>query len=190
MAATMTAPTLHRFTRDEYYRMGEAGLFRNERVELLEGEIITMSPHDPPHAGITSRLAFVLIQLLGANFSVRIQSPIVFNDLSEPEPDIALCELDPDDYEREHPWANQVLLAIEVADSSLSYDRNQKVVAYASSGIREYWIINLVDRRIEVLNNPDPAGQRYQNEFHVEAGDSPSLPGGLVIAAADILPRY
>lgn len=189
-ATTATGPTAHRFTREEYYRMGEAGLFTHERVELLDGEIITMSPHNPPHAGITSRLASVLIRLLGANFSVRVQAPIVLNDLSEPEPDIAVCELAPDDYEREHPWANQVLLVIEVADSSLFYDRNRKVVAYASSGIGEYWIINLVDRRIAVLNKPDSKGQRYQSEFYAEAGDSLSLPGGQLIAAADILPRY
>ena len=187
MAAT---PTAHRFTRDEYYRMGEVGLFTNERVELLDGEIITMSPHNPPHAGITSRLASTLIQLLGSNFSVRVQAPIVLNDWSEPEPDIAVCQYDPDDYEREHPRADQVLLAIEVADSSLSYDRNQKVVAYAGSSIGEYWIINLVDRRIEVLKDANPQAQLYQNTFHATAGDTLSLLGGQVIAAADILPRY
>lgn len=182
-------PTVHRFTRDEYYRMGEAGLFTNERVELLDGEIITMSPHNPPHAGVTSRLTYALMQLLGSSFSVRVQAPIVLNDWSEPEPDIALCQYDPDDYEREHPRADQVLLVIEVADSSLSYDRNQKVVAYAGSGIDEYWIINLVDRRIEVFNDPDIRTQRYRNELQATAGDTLSLPGGQLIAAADILPR-
>lgn len=183
-------PTVHRFTRDEYYRMAEAHLFTDERVELLDGEIITMSPHNPPHAGVTSRLASMLIRLLGSKFSVRIQAPIVLNDWSEPEPDIAVCQYDSDDYEREHPRADQVFLAIEVADSSLSYDRNKKVAAYAGSGIGEYWIINLVDRRIEVLNDPDPQAQLYQNEFHATAGETLSLPDGQSIAAADILPRY
>ena len=190
MATAMTVPTLHRFTRDEYYRMGEAGLFSNERVELLEGEIITMSPQNSPHAGITSRLAATLIRLLSAHFSVRAQCPIILNDWSEPEPDIAVCQLDPDDYVREHPHANQVLLVIEVADSSLFYDRNRKVKAYAGSEIPEYWIINLVDRRIEQLSDPDPAAQRYQQERYAKAGDSLSLPGGKLLMASDILVQY
>lgn len=188
MVAATPAPAVHRFTRDEYYRMGEAGLFRNERVELLDGEIVTMSPHNPPHAGITSRLAATLIRLLGERFSVRVQFPIILDDWSEPEPDITVCRFDPDGYVREHPHAAQVLLVIEVADSSLFYDRTQKVSAYASSRIREYWIINLVDRRIEVLSDPDPTDQRFRNEVHIKAGESLALPGGQLIAVADIWP--
>ena len=95
--------------------MGEAGLFADERVELLDGEIITMSPQNPPHAGVISRLASVLMRLLGTTVSLRVQLPIVLNDWSEPEPDIALCQPEPDDYEREHPRADQVLLVIEVS---------------------------------------------------------------------------
>ena len=189
MVAATPAPAVHRFTRDEYYRMGEAGLLRNERVELLDGEIVAMSPHNPPHAGITSRLAATLIRLLSDRFSVRVQFPIILNDWSEPEPDITVCQLDPDGYVREHPHADQVLLVIEVADSSLFYDRNRKVRAYAGSNIPEYWIINLVDFRIEVLSDPDPTDQRFQNEVLIRADESLSLPGGQVIAAADILPH-
>ena len=99
----VAVPTPHRFTREEYYRMGEAGLFAEERVELLDGEIITMPPQNPPHAGTTSGLATVVIRLLGANFTVRIQAPIVLNDWSEPEPDIAVCRLDPDNYRHAAP---------------------------------------------------------------------------------------
>jgi Uma2 family endonuclease len=183
-------PVPHRFTREEYHRMGDAGLFIDERVELLDGEILIMSPHNPPHAGITSRSAYTLMRLLGSTVSVRIQLPIVLNDWSEPEPDVAICDPDPDDYEREHPRADQVLLVIEVADASLSYDRNRKVTAYAGSGIPEYWIVNLVDRRIEVMSDPDLATRRYRTERHATAGDSLTLPGGVLLAASDILPRY
>ena len=184
------APVPYRFSRAEYYRMGEADLFADKRVELLDGEIITMAPQNPPHAGITSRLASALMRLLGSTVSLRVQLPIVLDNWSEPEPDIAVCQPDPDDYEREHPKADQVLLVIEVADASLFYDRNRKVAAYASGGIPEYWIVNLVDRRIEALSDPDRAAQRYQRERYVLAGDSLPLPGGMLLAAADILPRY
>lgn len=170
--------------------MGEAGLFADERVELLDGEIITMSPQNPPHASITSRIAYALMRLLGSTVSVRVQLPIVLNDWSEPEPDIAVCLPDPDDYEREHPRADQVLLVIEVADASLVYDRSEKGAAYASNGIPEYWIVNLVDRQIEARSDPDPVARRYRKERHAVAGDTLPLPGGVLLAALDILPRY
>jgi hypothetical protein len=94
------APVPHRFTRKEYYRMGEAGLFASERVELLGGEILTMPPQNPPHAGVLGLLPAILIRLLGAAFSVRVQLPVVLDDWSEPEPDIAIGRLDPDHYMR------------------------------------------------------------------------------------------
>ncbi len=184
------APSVYRFTREEYYRMGEAGLFDDKRVELLDGEIITMAPQNPPHAGITSRIAAVLIRLLSSTVTIRVQVPIVLNDWSEPEPDIVVCLPDLDDYEREHPRADQVLLVIEVAEASLFYDRSRKVAAYAGSGIPDYWIVNLIDRRIEMLSDPDSGALRYRTEKHAVAGDSLQLPGGVLLVAADILPRY
>jgi len=183
----VAVPTPHRFTREEYYRMGEAGLFAEERVELLGGEIITMPPQNPSHAGTTSGLGTVVIRLLGANFTVRIQAPIVLNDWSEPEPDIAVCRLDPDSYRHAHPTASDVLLVIEVAETTLAYDRGRKVAAYAGSGIPEYWIVNLIDLRIEVFSAPDPATQLYRRERFVVSGDTLLLPGGVSLAVADVL---
>jgi Uma2 family endonuclease len=179
-------PTPHRFTRAEYYRMGEAGLFTDERVELLDGEIITMPPQNPPHAGYTNRLLSLLIRLLGTMFSVRVQTPIVLDDWSEPEPDIAICRFDPDDYRREHPKASDVLLVIEVAGTSLPYDRGRKVAAYAGSIIPEYWIVNLVDRRIEAFSDPDPVQQRYRTERYAVPGDTLALPNGATLPVADV----
>ncbi len=168
--------------------MAEAGLFLQERVELLEGTIITMSPQNSPHAGTVHRLLFVLSRVLGITAYVRVQAPIILNDWSEPEPDIAVCQPDPYDYTRGHPQAQQVYLVIEVADTSLAYDRTQKARAYASSGIPEYWIVNLIDRRVEVLTAPNPAAGRYDRETLASEGEQLSLPGGQTVTGSDILP--
>lgn len=187
MAATPSAPTPYRFTREEYYRMWESGLFSDKRVELLDGEIITMPPQNPPHAGKIHRIVRILFYLVGTGFSIRGQAPIVLNNWSEPEPDVAICRFDADDYQYEHPKASDVLVVIEVAQSSLAYDRRRKTEAYAASGIPEYWIINLIDRRIEVFSDPDPVAQCYRQERIVFRGDMLLLPGGVSLAAADIL---
>ena len=188
MAASSLAPAVHKFTRDEYYRMAEAGLFRDERVELLDGEIITMSPQLTPHASTVNYLMYVLISKLGATALVRVQAPIVLNNWSEPEPDIAVCQPDPNRYLQEHPRADQVFLVVEVADTSLTYDRTRKAQAYSASGIPEYWIVNIPNRRIEILTDPDPATQSYRQQRHVLPGDVLPLPGGSTVAVNDILP--
>jgi Uma2 family endonuclease len=185
---TSAAPTVHRFTRHEYVRMAEAGLFRNERVELLDGEIITMSPQNTLHASTVYRLVRTLERLIGTTTCVRGQLPITLNDYSEPEPDVSIGVPDPDDYSRAHPQPGQILLLIEVADTSLFYDRTQKAAAYAASGIPELWIVNLLDRRVEVLTNPDPNARHYRQQRYAYSGDFLSLPGGYAVAVADILP--
>jgi Uma2 family endonuclease len=181
------APTAYRFTRDEYYRIAEVGLFQEEHVELLDGEIITMSPKLAPHTYTVNQLMYALVAGLGASAIVRVQDPIVLNNWSEPEPDIAVCAPVPDRYKQAHPRADQVLLVIEVAESSLSYDRTRKARSYAASGIREYWIVNLIDRQVEVLTNPDSSMWVYQQQRYAVAGDSLSLPGGGTLVIADIL---
>jgi Uma2 family endonuclease len=182
------APAMHRFTRDEYYRMAEAGLFQNEHVELLDGEIITMSPKLAPHTYSVNQLMYALVAGLGASAIVRVQDPIVLNNWSEPEPDIAVCLPVPDRYKQAHPRADQVLLVMEVAESSLSYDRTRKARAYAASGIPEYWIVNLVDRRIEVLTDPVPKARNYRQQRYALVSDTLLLPNGSSITVADILP--
>ena len=185
---SFAAPAAYRFTRDEYYRMAEAGLFQDKRVELLDGEIITMSPQLTPHAFSVHQLIYALIPKLGSSAFVRVQAPIVLNDWSEPEPDIAVCQPSPDNYKQAHPRSDQVLLVIEVADSSLTYDRTRKAQAYAASGIPEYWIVNLIDRRIEVLTDPTPSTQSYKQQRYAFSNDALLLPGGSSIAVTDILP--
>jgi Uma2 family endonuclease len=168
--------------------MAEAGLFQHERVELLDGEIITMSPQLTPHAFSVNQLMYLLITALGTTAIVRGQAPVVLNNRSEPEPDIAVCAPVPDKYKGAPPKADRVLLVIEVAESSLVYDRTRKSRAYAASGIPEYWIVNLIDRRVEILTDPDKKTRGYRQQRYASAGDRLSLSGGASIAANDILP--
>lgn len=186
---TVPAPIAHRFTRREYQRMDEAGLFRDERVELLDGAVMTVPPQSPSHASVTNRIAAVLLRLTGPAVHVRIQAPILLDDWSEPEPDVVLCAPAADDYAHEHPNASQVRLVIEVAAASLAYDRGRKRRAYAESGIPAYWIVNLGERRIEVFADPDRAAGAYLSSRIVGAGESLSLPTGETLAAAALLPR-
>jgi Uma2 family endonuclease len=119
---------------------------------------------------------------------VRVQDPIILNDWSEPEPDLAVCQPDPDYYKHAHPKPDQILLVIEVADSSLAYDRTRKAQAYAGSGIPEYWIVNLPDGQIEILTDPIPGTAQYRQRRLAFGGDTVSLPGGGSLAVSDLLP--
>ena len=115
--------------------MGEAGLFAHERVELLDGTIVTMSAQSSPHAGTVYRLQRLLKRTLGDGFCVRGGLAIVLDDWSEPEPDVAVCRIDTHDYTTRHPTADDIVLVCEVALSSLPYDRCDKATAYARSGV-------------------------------------------------------
>jgi len=126
--------------------MGAAGLFENERVELIQGVIVQMSAKGPTHEAVIQRLHEMLVLALHGRASVRSQSPFAASDLSEPEPDVAVVPRG--DYFDDHP--NQAHLLVEVSDSSLRYDRGSKAKLYAECGVPEYWIVNLVDRLVEV----------------------------------------
>jgi Uma2 family endonuclease len=136
--------------RREYDRLVELGSFDDERLELLGGLLVAMSPQGTEHADVISRLATLLVKALADRALVRSHSPLVVADDSEPEPDVAVVE--PGDYSCEHPSA--ALLVVEVSDSSLRTDREVKAPLYAAAGIQEYWIVNLVDRVIEVHRAP------------------------------------
>ena len=168
--------------------MSAAGLFANERVELLDGTIVTMSAQSSPHAGTVHRLHRVLARTFGDAACVRMQAPVVLNDWSEPEPDVTACAADRYDYTRAHPLPTQILLVCEVSLSSLDYDRSEKARAYAASGIPEYWIVDVESRVIHVLADPDPATGRYRREERISEPDTVLAPGGAPLAVADILP--
>ena len=169
--------------------MGEAGLFANERVELLDGTIITMGRQNSPHAGTVDQLHRLLIRVVDDALRVRAQLPIILDDWSEPEPDVAVCAPDPYHYAREHPNPKQVLLICEVAVSSLTFDHTEKAAAYAASGIPAYWIVDVEGRVIQVLTEPEPAERRYRRENQARDGDVLHAPGGGTLAVSEILPR-
>ena len=143
------------FTVDEYYKLAEVGILKDtDKVELINGEIITMSPMNAPHSGMVARIARLLIKKLDEKATILIQSPIRLDNHSEPEPDLIIAKFKLSDYTKFHPTPTDTHIAIEVSDSTLEKDRAIKVPLYATANIPEYWIINLVDKQIEIYRQP------------------------------------
>ncbi|MFZ2899345.1 MAG: Uma2 family endonuclease [Saprospiraceae bacterium] len=158
------------FTAAEYFRMGEVGILQETGIELINGEIVEMSPIGSKHARVVKLLNHFLSKLLADRCIISIQDPIIVNDHSAPEPDVAILKYKPDFYALEHPHAEDILLLIEVADSSLEYDRSVKRPLYAQSGIPEYWLVNLEKDEIEAFW--EPAGDHYKFRELLRAGDT------------------
>jgi len=151
----MAAPTLKRFTLAEYHHLAELGfLGEDDQVELIGGQIIEMAAKGTAHEACLTRLLRELIKLLGDRATLRSQSPLILPPDSEPEPDFTIVQNRADDYLSSHPGAADVLLVIEVADSSLSYDQEVKLPLYAEADISDYWIFNLVENHLEVYGEP------------------------------------
>jgi Uma2 family endonuclease len=151
----------HRFTVEQYRRMAEAGIFsEDDRVELLEGEIVRMNPIGSPHAGCVKRLNSLFAQRLGLRVVIGVQDPLRLGDYSEPEPDLMLLRPRPDFYSESHPEPPDVLLIVEVAWSSLAEDRRVKVPLYARFGIPECWLVDVDARRLVVYREPSIDGYR------------------------------
>ena len=168
----------HRFTVEEYHRMGEAGLFNETRVELIDGEIIEMSPINSPHADCVDRLNEWFILNFHKKAIIRAQNPITLNEYSEPEPDMALAIRKPEGYRNAHPKPEEILLVIEVADSSLDKDRNIKLPGYARAGIAEAWLVVLEESTVEVHTQPSAKGYDSIQIFRVGKNiDSPQVKG-------------
>lgn len=164
-----TAPGLRRFTVKEYYSMLEAGILdEDDRVELIRGEIRTMSPKGTKHSASNSRANRCFSQLLGDQVIIRLQDPIHLDDHSEPEPDVVLAALVEDDYDYHHPTPTELYLVLEIADSSLSYDREEKSLLYAQAGIQQYCILNLRERELEDYRQPGTHGYRSKQTYTAE----------------------
>lgn len=159
-------PRRHRITVEQYYRMAEVGLLaENEHTELIDGEIIDMPPMGSVHAGRATRIANLLSNALGSRVLVRQQMPIRLGDACEPQPDIAVVEPRDDCYESDHPTAADVLLLIEISDTTLRYDRDVKIPLYARHSIAEAWIVDL--RAAQIHFHRAPVGGRYTEVFSV-----------------------
>ncbi|MGH2769065.1 MAG: Uma2 family endonuclease [Actinomycetota bacterium] len=163
-------PQPYRFTVEEYYRMAEAGILgEDDRVELIEGEIIAMAPIGSPHAGCVTRLTELFIRGVEGRATVIIQNPVRLDGHTEPQPDLMLARRRDDFYRERHPGPDDVLLLVEVADTSGRYDRGVKLPLYASAGIPEIWVIDLIQHRLEAYRSPSPDG--YGEVLELGAGD-------------------
>jgi Uma2 family endonuclease len=157
------------FTREEYYRMAEVGILKpSDRVELIRGEIVKMSPPGRRHRAFVINLTELLILRLAGRARVSVQNPLVLNEDTEPQPDLKVLRRRAVSYKEREAFAEDTLLLIEVADSSQRYDRSTKLAIYAEAGIPEYWIVNCIDESIEVYRTPE--GDRYRDVSRVEGG--------------------
>jgi Uma2 family endonuclease len=176
-----------RWTRDEYYRMADSGILRpDDRVELIDGEILTMAPQKSPHATAMQLAYEALREAFGDGFHVRPQLPLALDETNEPEPDLAVVAGSPRDYAEDHP--STAVLVVEVAETSLGFDRGVKKALYARFGIPEYWIVDLIERLVEVYRSPQGPDYREQRVLTDADSIAPFGPPAAVIAVADLLP--
>lgn len=150
----------YHWTREQFYQMGEAGLFQGQQVELIEGEILLMPAMGPLHRGMVTIIGDLLRTLFGDGYFVSSQGPFEAGRQSDPEPDIAIIRGNPRDYLLVHPSSSALI--VEVSHTTLSHDRNLKSSLYAWSGVSDYWIVNLKSRQVEVHRQPiEEAGQPF-----------------------------
>ncbi len=158
----------------EYDRMIEAGIYtENDRIELLNGEIIEIMPKGPKHAYFNEATAELFKQKLGNNVDVRSQNPIRLDDFSEPEPDVVLAKPPRKNYLENHPTPTDILLVMEISDTTLAYDRDDKARAYSRSGIQQYLLLNLQNETVEDYREPNADGYQYKRTLR--KGDALNL---------------
>ena len=169
--------------------MAEAGLFDEVSVELLDGEIWKMPSQLTPHATAVRKTSLRLRAAFGSSFLVEPQFPITLNDGSEPEPDVVVVPGVPDDYAERHPLPDEIRLLVEVSDTTLRKDRLKKAIDYAKAGIADYWIVNLVNRQLEIYRDPTPDGVYLSVQFLLPPKSiSPLHAPTAQILAGDLLP--
>ena len=193
MAATDPSVKTRRWRRVEYDQLVELGIFTGERLELLDGLLVVREPQGGPHAAMVGQVGDVLRVAFGAEWHVRLQAPVALDDESEPEPDVAVVPGVFRDYVGGHP--STPVLVVEVAESSLRLDRRMKSGLYARARLREYWIVNLVDRVLEVYRDPQPTADAPYRAVYVSvdvlrppATVTPLAAPHARIAVADLLP--
>jgi Uma2 family endonuclease len=185
------ASGLYRWTVRQYDRMIQAGMIAAaDRVELIEGLLVTKMGRNRPHVQAGNKGFWALARIFGPGWHVRKEDPVAVSQWSKPEPDLAVVRGEIADYDQRDVMAADVALVVEIADSSLPADQADMARVYAASGIPVYWIVNLVDRQLEVYSNPGPAG--YADAVAVKPGqDVPVVIDGVEvgrIAVADMFP--
>jgi Uma2 family endonuclease len=185
--------TVRRWTRAEYDRLVDRGVFESEPLELIGGQLVVAEPQGTYHASAVGRVSDVIRAALPGGLVVRVQLPLALDDESEPEPDVAVVPGTHDDYQVAHP--RRAALLVEIAESSLAFDRDTKGSLYARGAVNDYWIVNLVDRALEVYRAPAPEtsapyGWRYRSAERFAAPDRVTLLAlpAVRIAVADLLP--
>ena len=176
-----------RFTVKEYYSLADVGILdRDARVELIEGDILEMPPIGPAHADVVTRLSTALTLAVGDRAQVRTQLPVRLGETSEPEPDI--CVVTPRDvYYHRHPEPDDVLLVVEVSETSATYDRVKKGRLYSRSWVPEYWLIDIAAGTLEVYRSPGPEGYTEKAEHRKGARVSPQGLPDVAIDPGDVL---
>lgn len=177
-----------RFSVAEFNRMGEAGIFAPDaRLELLDGEILVMSPIGARHMTAVNRLTRLLVLQAGTAAIVSVQNPVILDDESEPQPDLSLIRASSGDGEPAVPTTDDVLLVVEVADSTLAFDTSRKVPAYARAGVPVTWLVDLTRNIIQVFEEPGPNG--YRRVRLAQKGDTLTLAAlpAMRIAVSDVL---
>ena len=163
------APPQWRVSCERYHAMIDKGLLTEEdRIELIDGYLLTKRPRSPTHSGTVNRLLRLLMTLLGEKVIVAVQNPITIHEFSEPEPDLVVAKFREDYYADGHPVPEDILFVVEVADTSLAFDRDTKIPLYASSGIAESWLVDLDAREITVYSKPEGAGYAQQVTYRGE----------------------
>lgn len=186
ISQTMSQPILHRrFTVDDFYKMSEAGILsQDDRVELIEGEIVEMTPIGSRHAAVVNRLNRLLRLLPSDRFLISVQNPIRLDLYCEPQPDVAVLQYREDHYAAGHPGPGDVVLLIEISESSQAYDRQVKIPLYAQSAIPEVWLVDLEAETITTY--ADPARGSYQKLQQFKQGDTVTSQG-VALKVDDIL---
>lgn len=186
----MLVQAQHRFSVKDYYRMAETGVLPPDaRVELLNGKIIDMSPIGPFHGGLVKRLSRIFNLKAKDRWIVSIQDPLHLDDQSEPEPDVMLLKPAADDYTSRHPQPDDVFLLIEVSDSTLDYDREEKLPAYGRAGVTEVWIVNLPDATLEIYREPHFAGYGSKAVLHAGEQAKPLAFPDVAVDVAELLKK-
>lgn len=182
------APTRYAFSVDEWHRMGEAGLFdEDSRLELLDGEVVTMPPIGSRHLACVNRLTRLLVVAVVEQAIVSVQNPVRLDDHSEPQPDLALLHPRLDDDDEATPRADDTFLIVEVADRSLAWDRDRKAPRFAAAGSPACWIVDLTAGEILVFGGPGPTG--YRDLHRAARGETLHVPGlpSVVLTVDDVL---